>query len=166
MAAFQIRVIKPSKFADPRKMREVIKQAYQDAGEGVKKDIEEATKTWKSPVSVDVRYPPIGGAIVTVTSPVFELVDKGVKPHTIRPKSGRGGGGPGAVRVLRFLKNYKSKSSPGKLTATQGGPSGDVVVAREVRHPGFKGRKFMLTAQKKWERILVRQVNAGIKELA
>jgi hypothetical protein len=154
-SSFEIGVVRPKKFANPTLMRKAIKDAYAGVAMGVKKDLEGATSTWKTPVQVVVSTPAIGGVKITVSSRkgIFDLVDKGARPHTIVPK---------AAKVLRFMRGYKSKSSVGKLAAVSGGRTGEFVVTKKVRHPGFKGRRFLKTAQDKWQKKLVRDVNQAI----
>ena len=69
---------------------------------------------------------------------IYRYVEEGTRPHEIRPKGNWPlrfqWGGPGS---------YKAKTSPGNLTSSQGGPSGDWVHFMHVNHPGTEARRFM-----------------------
>ena len=66
---------------------------------------------------------------------LFEWVDEGTKPHTIRPKV--------AGRMLRFQSKYRAKTTPYSLYSRPGGKSGRYTYRRMVHHPGIKGRQFI-----------------------
>ena len=62
----------------------------------------------------------------------LRFVDRGTKPHTIRPKSASGSqrGGKGTARMLRFQTG------------------GQTIFAKQVRHPGIRRRMFALRASR------------------
>ena len=66
-------------------------------------------------------------------SKIFNWVNRGTRPHEIRPR------GPWP---LRFPGGFTAKTTPGSLSSGPGGSFGDTIVARSVQHPGIKARRF------------------------
>lgn len=66
---------------------------------------------------------------------IFKFVDKGTKPHTIKPVR---------AKLLRFQTGYISKTlaKPARTVSGGGIATGNVVVAKEVHHPGSEARDF------------------------
>jgi hypothetical protein len=105
-----------------------------------KAPLEGATSTWdpRPPVRVEVLRGGFGyrglALGVTVDSPHFHFVDRGTRPHWIRPK---GEGYP-----LRFNGTFSPKSRPNSLRAYPGYSGPPVVRRWAVYHPGSRARNF------------------------
>lgn len=68
---------------------------------------------------------------------IFGYVDRGTKPHIIRPK---------VAKALKFQLNYSPRTQPiARAKTGTGRASGPTVFAKEVHHPGNKPRKFAET---------------------
>lgn len=70
---------------------------------------------------------------VRVLGKIYEYIDKGTRPHIIRPKR---------ARYLSFLSGYRAKTRPGVIGSSGGGKGGSQVFAKIVHHPGTTPRNF------------------------
>lgn len=69
---------------------------------------------------------------------IFHYVDKGTRPHVIRPKK------PGGR--LAFQPGYSPRTAPiAQFNVGTGLKSGDTIFRAEVHHPGTKAREFTKT---------------------
>lgn len=154
MAQLELRVIKPKRFINPITMRTLIQQAYRDAAQDAKRDLEKTTATWDERVVFQVSTPPIGGATISTNSKTFNLVsEEGSPRHLIYPKrAGR----------LRFTVPFRAKTRPGVIGSSSGSKGTTVIKTNVVRHPGFQARRFYEAVARKHEQRLVRAVNAAI----
>lgn len=157
MATLELKVIKPKKVWNPAKMQRDIESAYKEVAEGARADLQSTTATWTHSVKFSVIR--VGTSwYVTGGSRLYELISEtGAKPHTIEPRG---------AYMLKFQAIYRAKTSPGRLGSSGGGRSGPVVKARKVRHPGFRPRKFIEAARKKWEPRLIRDVKDAVRKNA
>ena len=71
--------------------------------------------------------------IVWTDDEIYGYVDKGTKPHKIRPKK---------ATILAFPETYLAKTAINLIGSGSGGSSGDTVFAKEVDHPGNDPRNF------------------------
>jgi len=85
-------------------------------------------------------------AIIT-DDEIFRYVDQGTAGHWITPKAARSARNPGRPSALKFQKNYKSKSTRGKLSSGPGGHYGPTVYRPGVWHPGIAPRYLMKALQ-------------------
>ena len=133
--------------------REVRQELLEDAAETAQKRALElfrrTVRTWrrKPTFRVDAQVRPTLVRIEGGTNdPIYGYVDLGTRPHIIEPK---GEGYP-----LRFQSAYQAKTIPGVLASRPGGPSGRMVHAYRVRHPGNRPRRFSaMIAQKTIEAV-------------
>jgi len=149
--------IKP-KAIKVKAMRKVLLNEMTKSGKDIKKDFEKTTSTWKTNVAFDIvtDLDPKGPQVLVGTdNEIYGFVDKGTKPHSIRPKR---------ARILRFQSGYKAKTSVNKIGASSGGPFGDNVFARSVNHPGTKARNFTSILQKKWQSIFKRRMEKAMRK--
>lgn len=75
----------------------------------------------------------------------YRLDETGARPHIIRPKT---------KRFLVFQATYSRKTKPRTLGSFNGGKSGPLIFAREVKHPGFQPNYHTITIADKWEKWL------------
>jgi hypothetical protein len=112
----------------------------------VNADFQRTTRTWnhKPPFEIVLKRNAEGlVGSVTTDDKIYLWVDKGTKPHKIRPKKGG---------WLVFRSQYRAKTRPTVIGSTPGGASGrTVAVQRPVNHPGTKARKFSKTIAKKYK---------------
>lgn len=138
------KVIKP-KPLNTKAINSAARKALKAVGEGFKDDFDATTKTWDREVVFETTYKESkSSASVTVATDdeIYRYVNDGTEAHIIRPKN---------ARILRFASGYTAKTSPGTIGSSTGGSFGASVVARVVRHPGTKARKFDEAILEKWQ---------------
>lgn len=151
----KVMAISPAKLKEDAIRLELL-NAMRKAGRGIRKDFQSTTKTWKNKpefkLTISLRSP---GPTVTVTTmdEIYRYVDKGTKPHVIRPKK---------AKALRFQSIYTAKTTPNVLGSQKGGASGDFVFAQEVHHPGTKPRNFTNLIRDKWKQEYYDLMNTAI----
>ena len=118
------------------KVEQVITREMNDFVKLTAKYFDETVSTWKTkPIfskSVKSNKNSVTGEVST-DNEIYRYVSGGTKPHRI-PKSGNAN--------LRFKSQYTAKTSPGRISARNGGASGSYVHAKFVQHPGTKAREF------------------------
>lgn len=130
---------------------------------GMLKDYEKTTQTWEHEVDFkgEVNDKPAEISVsVSTDDKIYGYVDKGTKPHIIRPKRKNKGG------RLFFQSKYKSKTTPRIINSHKGGSYGDTVVARIVHHPGTEAREFTHTIQAKYQPKLKKEMDKAITRAA
>jgi len=164
---FKGEVILPKEFRLPAVRQEMGRELLKIA-EDMRKDFEKTTSTWRHrPAMVIQRGNWLGLELPShfnvhvgpdpadENSRIYQFVDLGTRPHTIRPKRARAlafiWGGPGS---------YQPKTRPLFLTSTSGGPTGGLVFARQVHHPGTQPRRFSQLLAWKW------QANTNVRMIA
>lgn len=111
-------------------------------------------KGWQKSLSLGIPF----RAVVFNPVPYGEIVEKGSRPHVIRPKW---------KKALAFIPG----GGPGRTTWAQRLGSGDTVFAKSVRHPGTKPRRFVertansITQRPAWKNLWDRVINHIVKEL-
>lgn len=114
----------------------IVKEQRREA-RNVQREYEQVTRTWENQPDFEITEKD-KNIYVETDDKVFGFVDKGTKPHIIKPKR------PGYP--LRFnTVGFRSKSVPKKLTARAGSPA-KPPEARPmvVHHPGFPARRFTM----------------------
>jgi len=146
-ATISVRKIKPAKLKD-QAMIDAIQAIADDVLNRMVDDFNSTVETWEHKVEfkATLSMKPSVYIGVNTLDEIFEYVNDGTKPHTIRPK---GKGYP-----LRFQwggkGSYSPKTKPKVIGSKPGGPSGPEVRFAVVHHPGTKARKFDEVIQKKW----------------
>lgn len=155
MAGIKLTPIRPKVFPGlASKVEAAIKAASQRAAAELVADHEKTVSTWsrKPRFTVKVSAREIE---VRTDDEIWGYVDRGTKPHVIRPKR---------ARMLRFQGGYAAKTRPGSIIAGNGGASGPVVWAKEVQHPGTKARGFSRRLRAKWKEKYPRDMQKAIAE--
>lgn len=137
------------------KVEAAIKAASQRAAAELVADHEKTVSTWETKPRFTVKVS-AREIEVRTDDEIWAYVDRGTKPHVIRPK--RPGG------MLRFRSGYAAKTRPGSIISGPGGASGPVVWAKEVQHPGTKARGFSRRLQAKWKEKYPRDMQKAINE--
>jgi hypothetical protein len=148
-----LQAIKPK--ASPSVFKQVVKAleaAQQRAAKELLADYQKTTQTWDNQPAWTVRVSRREIAVFT-KSEVWNWVDKGTRPHTIRVRR---------AKALAFASGYTAKTRPGSIIAQPGGPSGDTRFAIEVEHPGTKPRRFSDRLRAKWKTKWPRDLQAAI----
>ena len=138
----------------------ILKEANQYAKD-MKLDFDATTGTWNHKVNfqTDVSVlPDIVSVKVWTDDEIYGYVDKGTKPHIIRPKK------PGGR--LFFKVGGTPKTQPGQDTAGPGSPGTKLVAASEVHHPGTKARNFTKEISKHHSRDFYSRMRTAIRKWA
>jgi hypothetical protein len=124
--------------------------------EEVVEDFEKTTATWDEEPEFHVRDVRFRWSVWT-DSEIYAYVDRGTRPHVIRPKR------PGYP--LAFQTGYTAKTVPRVIASRPGGASGPTVYAMEVHHPGTEAREFTATIYEKWADLFPDRVEEYLQEL-
>lgn len=120
-------------------LQKAIKAAVKAEAKAVRKDLLQPTTTWAHDVDVTIDETGENSYEVSTQDEIYGYVDKGTKPHKIRPKR---------AKALRFNSKFKAKTTPNSLKAGKGFSKPPTRFAQEVSHPGSKPRKFTAQAKK------------------
>lgn len=122
----------------------------------VKREYQITVRTWKRKPDFEVTQDP-DSAEVSTDNPIYGYVDKGTKPHIIRPKT---------AKTLRFnTAGFVSKTVAGRLSPRAGrSAKPPTAYPMEVRHPGTKARGFSELIAKRSIARLTKNINKAIKE--
>lgn len=118
------------------RMRRIISDTGKTIEREALRNFRRTTNTWQRQPKFEAiaEYKDSGFEIIVGTDDViYGYVDRGTRPHIIKPK------GPWP---LRFQSKYRAKTRPHILDSLSGGSSGDTVFAQEVYHPGTEAREF------------------------
>lgn len=154
------KVIKPHTPFKPGVFRQEMHAAGIVTMANMMRDFNKTTRTWQhnvdfkgvvndKPTEIDVT--------VSTKDKVYGYVDKGTKPHIIKPRR---------AKALFFQKRYKAKTTPHVIGSHKGGASGDVVAAKIVHHPGTDAREFSHDLQSKYQPRLKKDIEAAITRAA
>jgi len=138
---------------DPKRYRDALKNAQDEAELGVIEDYKKTTKTWNhKPNFLSVR----AKSTITIftNDEIYEYVSEGTKAHLIFPKN---------AKALRFSSKFRAKTRPRVIGSGQGSKSGKVVYSQGVIHPGTKAREFHHIIGKKWIKKYPALIRAQLK---
>ena len=152
-----IKTINPGKF-NQKGMRDALTAETQAISKDILLDFELTTATWKHQPKFE-RLVQVGPdkveILVGTDDEIYGYVDKGTKPHVIRPK--RKGG------VLAFPSGYNAKTVPNIPSSFKGGSFGTIIFAGAVKHPGTKARNFDKVIRKSWLPKMKRRMEAAMR---
>jgi len=153
---FKFRAIKPKTFKKAIFRDEIIDEAYSLAAD-ILLEYELTTATWEHQPHfvhmVDIGSDGVS-ILVGTDDRIYGYVNRGTPPHMIYPKK------PGGV--LAFRSGYSAKTSPNTLGSRAGGPSGGMVYARGVPHPGTEPRNFDTIIDKEWTPEIQRRMKNAV----
>lgn len=158
-SVIQFKQIKPKRFQGSKAIN-ILLGATRKAGNDIRKDFEETTKTWTNKPEFQVVYAvrPNGPEVLVGTDDkIYGYVNEGTKPHPIFPVR---------AKALRFQTGYVAKTVPGQLFSLAGGAFGDVVHRPYVMHPGTEARNFDDIIQKAWKSKFKTRIEQAMKEAA
>lgn len=129
-----------------------VRQVEQQAARELLEDYQKTTSTWDNQPRWVVR---VGRDRIEVrtNSAIWNMLDKGTRPHEIRARRGK---------ALRFASGYAAKTRPGSIIAGAGGPSGDDRFAQSVQHPGTRPRGFTNRLRAKWKEKWPRMLRQAV----
>lgn len=152
-------IIPKNKFK-PEVFRTEAVKAMEEAAKGITADFEKTTATWKHQPefksAVDIGK--TVNLVVGTTDEIYGYVDKGTRPHIIRPKKAKALAFPGG--------KYTPKTKPRFIGSMAGGSSGATVFSQEIHHPGTKARKFTEELFKRWRNRIYDSVSKAFSRAA
>lgn len=140
----------------PNLAKIVVEEMRQEA-RNVQREYEQTVRTWKNQPDFEIEEKD-KNIYVNTDDKVYGYVDKGTRPHIIKPKN------PGYP--LRFnTVGFRSKSVPQKLIARAGSPA-KPPEARPmfVKHPGNDPRRFTVLIRKRSQARFAKNFNKRIKQ--
>lgn len=154
----KIVAIKPKRkpFASAADAAAKIEAALDDAAKEAEALYAKTTRTWRTQVNFATRKTKYGRSVGT-RSRIYTYVDRGTRPHIIKPK----GNYP-----LAFATGGRPKTRPNTLASYNGAPGRDVRKSYSVSHPGSVARGFTVAIQKRMDASMKRRARQLSKELA
>lgn len=149
------KAIKPKPFK-LQVFEQELRSAVKPVEAGILKDYKAGVKDWDTKVDFTSKTTTNSAGIsveVSTDNEIYQFVHEGTDPHLITAKK---------AKRLAFQGTYTAKTMPGVIQSRSGGPSGDVLFARTVQHPGFKGRFFSKPIKKKWGPFMERQISRAL----
>ena len=146
MATIKAKAIKPKKL-NLAAMRRELGDELGAIAEDVQTDFDKTTQTWthKPAWTQTTKAGDRRAEFAVLTSDeIYGYVDRGTKPHIIRPKR--------ATR-LAFAPGGSPKTTPRVIGSTSGSRGGTTVYSKGVQHPGTKPREFEKTLATKWRKL-------------
>jgi len=151
----QLKAIKLPKDAIPTKaIEKAIKNALNASAKGAQVDFKVTTRTWTNKPEFAIESPDEETRVVSTDSKIYGFVDKGTKPHIIRPRKGG--------RLSWMGTAYRAKTSPGVIGSKTGGNNNSIVYAKIVQHPGSEARKFSIAIRDKWAKQMYTLMQSAI----
>lgn len=142
---------------DPLKAKNIVKaiqNALNASALGAKADYAVTTKTWEHKPTFDITKPTDESRIVSTTDKIYPMVDKGTRPHVIRPRR---------ATFLAFRGGSKAKTSVGVIGSKTGSKgSGPTIFSKGVNHPGTAARNFTIAIRAKWAKEMQLKMNIAI----
>ncbi len=154
-----------------RKLRAALRSEMHEYGQTVRREFEGVVSDWspesKPRFTVEERMSDRGLVVIVrpyarrKASRIFGWVDRGTRPHVIRPR-------PENERQLLFFRTgYRAKTKPiAQAHVGDGKATGPWVAAREVHHPGTKPRRFSEEIRKRTVKRFRRRVEAIFRKYA
>lgn len=138
-----------------------VAEAVVELGEDMKADFDDVVSDWTTRVTFRKFVKVEAGGVSVRVGPasnakIWHWVDKGTRPHMIRPKNPRG--------RLRFQTGYSARTQPGQAHAGSGTASGDVVHSAGVQHPGTAPRGFTVDIHERYKDELGIVVREAIRD--
>lgn len=143
-----------------KEYQRAIEQAVDKTANLIHRDYRSTVATWEHKVTFTQTVDKRGGVFaieVSTDDDIYGYVDRGTRPHVIRPKR---------ARALRFRGGYRAKTRVGVIGSRQGGAFGATVHAMSVNHPGFPGRKFSETIRRRRRTTLQQEASQNIAKIA
>lgn len=160
MPKLQIKAITPKHLPGSKEYAKVIKQAAMKTARLVQRDLESTTRTWDHKPTFTIAVTQTGAdyeVSAGTDDKIYGYVDAGTRPHVIRAKRSK---------YLSFSSGYRAKTRVGIIGSQPGGPFGDPVLAQEVQHPGFPGRKFTQRIKQRRQKTAEQEIAQAVAKVA
>jgi len=160
MPNLRLEAIAPKNLPTGHEYAQVIEKSVQKTGNLIQRDLQATTRTWKHKPGFTVSVISSGGEYSVVAGTddkIYGFVDAGTKPHIIKAKRSK---------YLRFAGGYRAKTRVGIIGSQEGGPFGADTFRKSVHHPGFPGRKFIITIQKRRQKTIEQETSQAVAKVA
>lgn len=154
MATIKAQAIVPKNTSNPDKLLNELLEALDDAAETVQIDYDATTVTWAHDAPSVIDEPALNVRVIGIDDPIWNMLDQGTKPHTIRPYG----------QALAFQSGFVAKTQPGVIGSQRGGASGRTVYAKSVQHPGTVPRGWTEKIAAKHEGLLQKLVDGVLEK--
>lgn len=155
-AIFSLRPNVPKRLIDTDKLNAGLERALDTAAKAGLRELKSITRTWDHKPMFTVQATRFTRTIRT-SDRIFNIVDQGAKPHTIKAKNP-------SVGFLQFQRGYHPKTAPRILDSQRGGSFGPFVRKKVVHHPGFEGRDFSGAMADYMQKELEKQVEEQMRK--
>lgn len=152
-----IAIIPKKNIFNEKNMSDLIERELDKAQEGVYKDFQRTTSTWRNKphFQKSPKYP--GRRIVWTRHWVYFWLNYGTRPHKITAKH--------AKSLAFFRTGFMSKTVAGSMDARAGAKANqNFVRPMTVNHPGTKARNWDKMIRLKWQKNLTRSIRTAIKK--
>lgn len=154
------KAIKPQNTFKPGVFRIESLAAMNKVADGIIADEKKIVATWEHEVKFEKRV--TAGSTVNLQvwtdDEIYNMLDKGTKPHDIKPKH---------AKVLAFPGGkYQAKTKSRFIGSNPGGASGATAFVPEVHHPGTKARKWTDELFKRWRSRIYDSVSKAYSQAA
>lgn len=153
------KVIIPRKLSvDPAKMARAIQNTLTNVAENIRIDFLVTVQTWEHKPTFAI-IASAWSRTVGTDGDIYAMLNKGTRPHIIRPKAGG---------VLVFRTPFRSKTLPRSISSGAGGKGLNQVITRgPVHHPGTAAREWDQVIAQKWDKqvgpIFQRAIDAAAR---
>lgn len=154
---FKLKPIVPKKgfLGDINALERAIDKALDDTADFTKDLFEQTAATWNDKPNFVVSKTQRGRSIYT-RHKVWNMLNKGTRPHPITPKR---------AKVLHFRAGSRAKTRPGMIRAGAGKAGGTPVFTKRVMHPGTEARAWDEPIAEKSQPELGRNMRKNLKGL-
>lgn len=151
MPKFKLTAITPKHLPSTAEYMKALENSVDQTGNLILRDLQSTVRTWRHKPTFYVVIHKSGGEYAVIAGTdnlIYLFVDHGTKAHPIKPKRSK---------YLAFQSGFRAKTRVGIIGSQDGGSFGDTVFAKGVKHPGFKGREFILRIAKR-RQVTMRQM--------
>lgn len=147
-------IIAPKDALGAAALGRAVKNALNAAAKGAQADFGVTARTWGHKVTFTIDASDPDRRVVSTNDAIYGFVDKGTRPHIIRPR--RGG------RLSWIGTAYRAKTTPGQIKSGQGGNNNTIVHTKLVQHPGTEARRFSIVIRDKWAKQMIVHMHTGL----
>jgi hypothetical protein len=139
-----------------RQLAKDLKRVFDKNTKRIKRDFEKTTRTWTKLPDFDITTLGDLDAVIGTDNQLYAWINFGTNPYIIRPRNGK---------LLFFKIKFRAKTRRLTIRSYKGGSGGQLVAAKQVKHPGIKRRDFALAIYDH-NRPLFEKELAGVIRLA
>lgn len=149
-------IIAPNDALGAAAIAKAVQSTLNGVAKAVKVDYNVTQRTWKNKAEFTIEKTDAETRVVSTDNVIYGYVEKGTKPHIIRPR-GR--------RALTWIGTaYRAKTKPGVIGSSQGGNNNSIVYTKLVQHPGTAARNFTVAIQAKWSKEMVIRMEKALAD--